>query len=90
MISNLQFGIDLKNPPGKAASTSGDPSLLDPYGSNLTLSSSTSSAVGFNQDNSLIGGSNLLNISQQSSRSSSMSRYSNWFEIDINENDKIC
>ena len=49
----------------------------DLYGSNLTLASSTSSAVGFTQDNSLVVGSNLLNISQKSSRSSSMSRYSN-------------
>ena len=61
---------------------SGDASLLscggyaDPYGSNLTLSSSTSSAIGFAQDGPLSGG-NLLNISQKSSRSSSMSRYSN-------------
>jgi len=77
-IVSKEFGNDLKNPPGKATSTSGDPTLLDPYGSNLTLSSSTSSAVGLTQDNSLIGVSNLLNISsQQSSRSSSMSRYSN-------------
>jgi hypothetical protein len=87
-VGKQEFGIDFKGQSGKSASStamSGDTTSLsvqnyaDPiYGSNLTLSSSTSSAVGFAPDSALLGGANThLNVSQQSSRSSSMSRYSN-------------
>ena len=80
-----QFENDFQNQSCKGSNNtamSGDTSIsiqsyADPYGSSLTLSSSTSSAVGSAQDNLLPGGGNLLNISQHSSRSSSMSRYSN-------------
>ena len=83
------FAMIFKGQSGKgnnATGTSEDRSMsmqgsANLYGSNLTVSSSTSSAVGFTQDNSLLCGGNLLTISQHSSRSSSMSRYSNWWDL---------